>query len=127
MTSGTNGTVVDLERAIEAAIEGEIYEFANDNGARLLRRPETDSELVAKNIMALLQRVAGSSADDIDRLICEVQTLRETLQEQCARVQRELVEYASLSKSAMDSAKLIADRLAQWKKAGDCAPHMAPH
>ena len=127
MASRTNGTVVDLEHAIEAVTKCEIREFPNDNGAGPLPTPETDSELVANNIMALLQRVAGSSADDIDRLIAEVQTLREILQEQCARVQRELTEFENLSQSAMDSARIIAERLAQWKNVGDCSPRMAPH
>ena len=88
--------------------------------------PESDSELVANNISTLLQRVAGTSVQEIDRLIAELQTLRELLQEEGARVQRELAEYAHLSQSAMQSTKIIAESLGQWKKKGDWSPHTAP-
>jgi hypothetical protein len=90
----------------------------------LLRRaPDSDSELIANNIGTLLQRVAGSSVHEIDRLISELHTLRELLQSESARVQREITEYAHLSQSAMQSTKVIAESLAQWKSAS--APQSA--
>ena len=48
-------------------------------------------------------------------LIAELQTLRALLQEEGARVQRNLAEYAHLSQSAMQSTKIIAESLAQWR------------
>jgi hypothetical protein len=115
---------VDLDQA-EVAMEGEIRDFVR-NGANLRRAPEADSELVANNISTLLQRVAGTSVQEIDRLIAELQTLRELLHEEGARVQRQITEYAHLSQSAMQSTKIIAESLAQWKKKGDWSPHTAP-
>ena len=100
--------------------------FVQRDSAGLRRAPEGDSELVANNIMALLQRVAGSSLRDIDRLITELQMLREILQQQGARVQRDIAEYAHLSQSTMQSTKIIAEGLAQWKKGGD-GLYAAPH
>src|SRR5262249_57278610 len=85
----------------------------------LRRSPEMDSELVANNISTLLQRVAGSSVQEIDRLITELQTLRDMLQEEGARVQREITEYAHLSQSAMQSTKIIADSLGTWRATGE--------
>jgi hypothetical protein len=85
-----------------------------------------DSELVANNISTLLQRVAGSSVQEIDRLITELQTLRDMLQEEGARVQREITEYAHLSQSAMQSTKIIAESLGKWKGGADWAPRAAP-
>jgi hypothetical protein len=122
MTLAFNGTSAETVQAIEAAVEGEIREFVRRDGASLRRAPETDSELVANNIMSLLQRVAGTSVKDIDRLISELETLREILQEQGARVEHELTEYTHLSQSAMESTKIIAESLAQWR-----SPHTAPH
>jgi hypothetical protein len=115
---------VDLDQA-EVAMEGEIRDFVR-NGANLRRAPESDSELVANNITTLLQRVAGTSVQEIDRLIAELQTLRELLHEEGARVQREIAEYAHLSQSAMQSTKIIAESLGQWKKKTDWSPHTAP-
>ena len=96
------------------------------DSAGLSRAPEGDSELFANNIMTLLQSVAGSSLRDIDRLITELQMLREILQQQGARVQRDIAEYAHLSQSSMQSTKIIAEGLARWKKGGD-GLYAAPH
>ena len=87
--------------------------------ASLRRQPESDSDLVANNISSLLQRVAGTSVQEIDRLIAELQTLREMLSTEGARVQREIVQYATLSQSAMQSTKIIAESLSHWKKVPD--------
>jgi len=124
MTLVITSKPVDLDQA-EVAMEGEIRDFVR-NGANLRRAPESDSELVANNITTLLQRVAGTSVQEIDRLIAELQTLRELLHEEGARVQREIAEYAHLSQSAMQSTKIIAESLGKWKKTGDWAPHTAP-
>jgi len=85
----------------------------------------TDSELLANSIEALVQRVAGTSVQQIDGLIAELQTLRALLEEEAARVQRNLAEYAHLSQSAMQSTRIIAESLAQWKQVSGYSPHTA--
>jgi hypothetical protein len=97
-------------------VEGEIREFVRRDGALLRRRPEHESELVAGNIGSLLERVSGTSVQEIDRLIAELETLRARLQQESARVQREIVEYATLSQAAMQSTKIIAESLTHWKR-----------
>jgi hypothetical protein len=106
------------EKPPESAVEGEIREFVRRDVATLRRTPEAESEVVANNIGTLLQRVAGTSVQEIDRLIAELQTLREMLQSEGARVQREITEYAHLSQSAMQSTKIITDSLSKWKSEG---------
>jgi hypothetical protein len=107
----------DKSAAIE--VEGEIREFVRRDVATLRRPAESDSEMVASNIGSLLQRVAGTSVQEIDRLIGELQTLREMLHNEGARVQREIVEYATLSQAAMQSTKIIAESLTHWKRTPD--------
>ena len=110
----------DLDDSVETAVEGEIREFVRRDVATSLRRqPESDSEMVANNITSLLQRVAGTSVQEIDKLISELQTLRDMLQNEGARVQREIVEYATLSQAALQSTKIIAESLTGWKKVPD--------
>jgi hypothetical protein len=110
----------DIETSAETEMEGEIRDFVRRDVATSLRRqPESDSEVVATNIGALLQRVAGTSVQEIEKLIGELQTLRDMLQTEAARVQREIVEYATLSQAAMQSTKIIAESLTQWKKVPD--------
>jgi hypothetical protein len=111
------GRPVDLDEPTANEVEGEIREFVRRDVATLRRHPEADSELVANNIGSLLQRVAGTSVQEVDRLIAELQALRELLNKEGARVQREIVEYANLSQSAMQSTKIIAESLAKWKAA----------
>jgi hypothetical protein len=126
MTLVISGKAADLDKAAEVEVEGEIREFVRRDSANLRRSPEMDSELVANNISTLLQRVAGSSVQEIDRLIAELQTLRDLLHEEGARVQREIAEYAHLSQSAMQSTKIIAESLGKWKGPGERAPRTAP-
>ena len=114
---------VDNGKAGESQVEGEIREFVRRDIATLRRQPENESEMVASNIGTLLQRVAGTSVKEIDKLILELQTLREMLHNEGARVQREIVEYATLSQAAMQSTRIIAESLTQWKKVPD-APSM---
>ena len=86
----------------------------------------TDSELLANSIETLVQRVAGTSVQEVDGLIAELQRLRALLEEEAARVQRNLAEYdAHLSQSAMQSTKIIAESLAQLRQVGDWSPHTA--
>ena len=109
----------DLEKSVESEVEGEIREFVRRDVATLRRHPENDSEIVASNINTLLQRVAGTSIQEIDKLITELQTLRDRLSSEAARVQREIVEYATLSQAAMQSTKIIAESISSWKKVPD--------
>ncbi len=109
----------DAEQTSGSEVEGEIREFVRRDLTSLRRNPETDSDLVANNISSLLQRVAGTSVQEIDKLIAELQSLREMLSIEGARVQREIVQYATLSQSAMQSTKIIAESLSHWKKVPD--------
>jgi hypothetical protein len=109
-------------KTTDVEVEGEIRDFVRRDVASL-RRPDNESEVVANNIGTLLQRVAGSSVQEIDRLISELQRVRDLLQNEGARVQREIVEFATLSQAAMQSTKVISDSLTTWKRVPD-APSM---
>src|ERR1700756_2374348 len=68
------------DRPAETEVEGEIREFVRRDAATSLRRqPESEREMVASNINSLLQRAAGTSVQEIDKLITELETLRDTL------------------------------------------------
>ena len=112
-----------IDKTAESQVEGEIREFVRRDVATFRRQPESEGEVVANNIGTLLQRVAGTSVKEIDKLIVELQTLRNMLQDESTRVQREIVEYATLSHAAMQSTKIIAESLTHWKRVPD-APSM---
>jgi len=116
------GLEQDLEKV--DAVEGEIREFVRrDVVGRRPPQQEPDGRAVADNISSLLARVSVSSVHEIDRLISDLQGLRERLAAEAERVQREIVEYASLSQAAMQSTKIISESLNHWKKVPD-APRL---
>jgi hypothetical protein len=57
----------------ESGEEGEIRELDRRDADTVLRTQETDRNSAATSIAALLQRVAGFSVQEIDRLIVELQ------------------------------------------------------
>ena len=112
----------DETKVIQAMneVESEIREFVLKDVA-YLRHPsaptlETTPEAAAQNVNSLIQRVAGHSMSEIEKLIDELDQLRGFLQHEGERVQREITGYAQLSQSAMKSARAIADNMASWKK-----------
>jgi hypothetical protein len=88
------------------------------------RRSENEGTLIASNIGSLLQRVSASSLQEIDALINDLTIMREKLHEDGRRVHRQIVQYASLSQTAMQSTRAIAESLGHWKKMGPGAPRV---
>jgi hypothetical protein len=105
------------QSSAQTGVEGEIDELMRrDVVTSLGRQPEdNESERVASNINSVLERVSASSVQEIEKLITELETLRDRLQSESARVQREIVEYASLTQEALQSTKIIAESLMQWR------------
>ena len=63
----------------------------------------------------LVRRVSGASMEEIDRVILELQGVREMLRNEGERVSREVAGYASLNHASLTAMRVIADSLAQWK------------
>jgi hypothetical protein len=99
--------------------EGELREFVRRGVAGLRRNTDSGGEMVADSISSLLQRVSANSVQEIDGIISHLKILRDRLQDERARVQREIVGYASLSQAAMRSTKIIAESLSHWKRIPD--------
>jgi hypothetical protein len=112
---------VESEQAAVTAFEGEIREFVRRDVAQLRRhRNETEQqapEPVIDNLNVLIRRVSGASMEEIDRVILELQGVREMLRSEGERVGREIAGFASLSHAAMTAMKVIGDSLTQWKSA----------
>lgn len=111
----------DIDQAAANAFEGEIREFVRRDVA-FLRRQRNDTEQpgaepVAENLNALIRRVSGASMEEIDRVILELQGVRDMLRNEGDRVSREIAGYASLSHAAMTAMKVIGDSLTHWKSA----------
>jgi hypothetical protein len=110
----------EVDQAAVTAFEGEIREFVRRDVATLRRqRNETDAppDPASENLNALIRRIAGASMEEIDRVIIELQGVRDMLRSEGERVSRELAGYASLSHASMTAMKVISDSLKQWKNA----------
>jgi hypothetical protein len=82
----------EVDQAAATAFEGEIREFVRRDVA-FLRRPRSDVDTTvdpaSDNINALIRRVAGASMEEIDRVILELQGVRDMLRGEGERVSRE--------------------------------------
>ncbi len=117
---GVTEKLGEIDQATAASFEGEIREFVRRDVATLRRqRGEVDSgaDPAAEHLNALIRRVAGASMEEIDRVILELQGVRDMLRSEGERVSRELSSYASLSHASMTAMKVIGDSLKQWKEA----------
>ena len=118
----------DVDNAAVSQVEDGIREFVR-NDIAYLRRPQVASpdtapvdpnaEATVNNVNSLIQRVAGTSLAEIEKLIAELESLRDLLHAEGQRVQREISGYAQLSHAAMKSTRMIADNVTQWKRAAD--------
>ena len=109
-----------IDQAAVNAFEGEVREFIRRD-VSLLRRTrqevEPAGEPAADNLSSLIRRVSAASMEEIDRVILELQGVREMLRSEGDRVSREIAGFASLSHAAVTSMRVIADSLTQWKDA----------
>jgi len=122
------GEEVDSNLAAVSEVEAGIRDFVR-NDIAYLRRPavsstetaplEPNTEATVNNVNSLIQRVAGTSLAEIEKLISELESLRDLLHAEGQRVQREISGYAQLSQAAMKSTRMIADNVTQWKLAAD--------
>ncbi|MBR0818508.1 hypothetical protein [Bradyrhizobium liaoningense] len=127
-TESTETETVDTNLAAVTEVEAGIRDFVR-NDIAYLRRPasaaadtpplDPSAEATVTNVNSLIQRVAGTSLGEIENLISELESLRDLLHAEGQRVQREISGYAQLSQAAMKSTRMIADNVAQWKRAAD--------
>src|ERR1019366_1225574 len=112
----------DVDQAATNASEGEIRDFIRRDVACLRRQRsegEPTGDPATENMNALIRRVSGASMEEIDRVIRELESVRELLRNEGERVSREIAGYASLSHAATTAMKVITDSLTQWKSAPD--------
>jgi hypothetical protein len=102
--------------AAVSEVEADIREFVRRDTRQLRRTSDTAGEMFTSNVNSLVQRVAGTSLREIDMLLRELEGLREFLHSEGERVQREVAGYAHLSQTAMNSTKIIAESMHQWRK-----------
>jgi len=94
----------------------QVQKLVRDDFATRQRPADND---LAGDIVLPLQRAIAISLREIDDLIVKLRRRREELLGETARMQREIIEYARLNQSTIDSTRIITERLANFNKAPD--------
>jgi len=79
------------------------------------------AEDTGEKASTLLLRFSVDSTREIDRLIDSLKNLREKLKSDGIRLQRDIVEYASLSQSAVQLTKIVTDSMNNMKGMSEAA------
>ena len=127
MNSLRSGERARANGAVEvfSKLEGEIREVVSRSATAPRVPQQSANELAAGNIGSLLQHVSGTSVQEIEKLIAELQILRDMLQKEAARVQREIVGYAALIQNARRSMGTISEILSFWQSDRDNSPRIS--
>jgi hypothetical protein len=87
----------------------------NDGLAGLKPLPDMVGD-VNQAIGAVIDKVSATSIAEIEKLISDLETVRNYLKSEGDRVQQEIARYAHLSDTASASVKIITEKLGQWRK-----------
>jgi len=74
-------------------------------------------EMATNTLATLLRRVCAASTCEIDDLIGELRGLRETLETDCDHLQRDIAEYAKLSRGVMQLTAVASDDVEKLPRA----------
>jgi hypothetical protein len=100
---------------------GEVDQAAKVFEEAIRRLPRQQGDPANDPAVELIQRVAGLSMEEIDRVILELQDLRDTLRNEGERVSHEVARYTRLNQASMTAMKSITDSLIQRKGASEAA------
>jgi len=107
----------DVDQVAANNVEDEIRQVVRRDMPFLQRqRSEGNADSSAiETLNALVGRLGFDSMEDIDRVIRDLESIRDMLQKEGQRVIREIAGYASLSDAARTAMRVIADSIKQWK------------
>jgi chromosome segregation ATPase len=98
--------------AVVEEVKSEIDEVLRSRKAQ----PALASKADPSDAISLILKTMESSVAEIDRAIRNLQEMRKELEEEAARVQRELTTYAGTSQAALGSLKAIGESLTKWQQ-----------
>jgi len=111
----------DVDQVAANNVEDEIRQVVRRDMPFLQRqRSEGNADSSAiETLNALVGRLGIDSMEDIDRVIRDLESIRDMLQKEGQRVIREIAGYTSLSDAARAAMRVIADSIKQWKNLSD--------
>ncbi len=107
-------TSKSVQRRDASPIEGEIRDFVRQEAAR--QDVENDGDGAANSVANVIQRIAGTSVTEIDRLIAELTQVRDRLEKEGKRVESEIAAFAQMGHVAVNSIREISQTLSRFKR-----------
>jgi hypothetical protein len=104
----------ELGKSAETRGQGKARELVRHDFVPRARRPADPD--ISGHVGTLVNQMAAGTVREIDDLILTLRQRREQLVNESERVQREIVEYTTLSQSATQATKIISESLAQFGK-----------
>ena len=112
-------------------MERRVHDVVRSEFAPRRRRPDSDlpghvdsvmqqrpaDNNLGGHVRSVIRQVTESSLGEIDDLIVVLRRRREELLNESARVERAVIEYAKLSQSTMQSARIITESLSHLNRA----------
>jgi hypothetical protein len=80
--------------------------------------PDAAPQPGSDNVSSLVHTLGAPSIDELEKIIGELQEARTYLKSESERIERETVGYTELSQTAMESVRIIAETVGEWRKAG---------
>jgi len=121
MVQKVSGTSV---QEVENLVTEQRPSGASNSSLESLERTQVDEGVgvfsklegeIREHVGSVVQKVSGTSVQEVENLIAELQILRGKLQNEAARVQREIRDYAVLIQGAKKSITTISGSLSFWK------------
>src|SRR6516165_8731264 len=94
----------------QAELEGNIGELVRRQSSTI-RQANNNSEDAARELASMVNRVSGDTTREIDHLIGGLSHIRQRLDDEAARIHRDISQFASLGQSKMRRASHKTRRL----------------
>jgi hypothetical protein len=99
------------EKPLSAKLDSEVKGLVQQESAKPAETAHTKIGIDAERIRSSIARLTSNSTDELEKLIAELERLREFLKSETGRVQREIG-------SVLDGIGIIIEAIAPWKTAG---------
>jgi hypothetical protein len=113
-----------LQRSDKSAeLEGNIRELVRRQSGSV-RQATNSSEEAARELASLVNRVSDDSTTEVDHLIGGLSRLKQKLNDEAARIHRDIVEFAALSQSVVQLTNIVSDGMTHVSEVSE-APGIA--
>ena len=101
----------DIDRVVNAFEDNVRESLRHSTHQQRSERDDPANDPPAENVNAVIRSVAGASIEEIDRVILELQKVRNVLLNEGKRLSDEFARFTTLSHMSMTAMKAIADSL----------------